>query len=116
MTPTLEALPVRPYKASASRRRRHHVQLPYRLRKIAPDAATILITPLWTDSRGPAERTYLARALDTRGQVIKFQHGGSRRIAGMLQAAYPRANWDHPQTWTASGNTLTDRAHRQAVS
>lgn len=109
MAAVMEALPVRPYKASASRRRRHHTQLPYRLHQIAPEAATILVTPIWTDATGATERTYLARALDPAGRIIKFRHGGSRRIAALLQGVYPTADWNRPQTWTAATNTLTVR-------
>ncbi|GAB2718493.1 hypothetical protein [Streptomyces bullii] len=107
--PVLEALPSRPRKASASRRRRHQHQLPWRLHQIAPGATTILVTPIWTDATGTTERTYLARALDARGQVIKFAAGGSRRIASLLQGAYPCADWNRPQTWHAETNTLTVR-------
>lgn len=104
-----EARPLHPRKASASRRRRHAQQLAWRISGIAPGAATILITPIWMDGSGPSVRHYLARALDADGQIIKFEAGGSQRIASLLQAVYPGANWDHPHTWTAATNTLTDR-------
>ncbi|MFJ2961231.1 hypothetical protein ACIPIC_02840 [Streptomyces collinus] len=109
MTTVMEALPARPRKASASRRRRHQHQLAWRLHQIAPGAATILLTPIWTDATGATERTYLARALGRDGQIIKFQAGGSRRIAALLQGAYPQADWNRPQTWTAATNTVTVR-------
>ncbi|GAP46938.1 hypothetical protein [Streptomyces azureus] len=109
MTTVMEALPARPRKASASRRRRHQHQLGYRLHQIAPGAATILVTPIWTDATGATERTYLARALGVDGQIIKFAAGGSQRIAALLQGAYPGADWDRPQTWTAETNTVTVR-------
>ncbi|MFI8191443.1 hypothetical protein ACIF8T_21910 [Streptomyces sp. NPDC085946] len=109
MAAVLEALPARPRKASASRRRRHQHQLPWRLRQIAPGAATILVTPIWTDATGITERTYLARALDSYGRIIKFQPGGSQRIAALLQGAYPAADWSRPQTWHAETNTITVR-------
>jgi hypothetical protein len=105
----VESLPVRPRKASASRRRRHIQQLPYRLHLIAPGAATILVTPIWTDGRGDGVRHYLARALDRRGRIVKFAAGGSQRIASLLQGAYPAADWNRPQTWHAATNTLTTR-------
>jgi hypothetical protein len=108
MPAVLEALPVHPRRSSASRRR-HHTQLPYRLRQIAPGAVTILVTPIWTDSRGPAERTYLARALDAHGRIVKFPAGGSRRIAALLQGSYPAADWNRPQTWTADTNQIAER-------
>lgn len=110
-----EFLPVRPRRASASRRRRHQTQLAHRIHRIAPGAVTVLVTPLWTDTTGHGERHYLARAFTGDGQILKFQAGGSRQIAALLQGAYPAANWGHPQTWTASGNTLTDRIS-QAVA
>lgn len=111
-----EVNPVRPRKASAGRRRRHMRQLPWRLRQIAPGAVTILLTPIWTDGSGDSTRHYLARALDTDGRIIKFAAGGSARIASLLQAVYPGANWDHPLTWTAADNTLTDRISRKQVA
>ena len=107
--PEMEVRPVRPRKASASRRRRHERQLPYRLHQIAPGAATILVTPIWMDGTGQSVRHYLARALSADGRIIKFAPGGSQRIASLLQAVYPGANWDHPLTWTAATNTLADR-------
>lgn len=109
MTAVLEALPVRPRRSSASRRRRHHTQLPYRLHQIAPGAVTILVTPIWMDSSGTSVRHYLARALDADGRVVKFAAGGSRRIASLLQGAYPGADWNRPQTWHAGANRLTER-------
>lgn len=105
-----------PRKSSASRRRRHARQLQWRLHQIAPGAATILITPIWMDGSGSSVRHYLARALDTNGQILKFPAGGSQRIACLLQAVHPGANWDHPQTWTAASGTLTDRISRKAVA
>ncbi|OUD03366.1 hypothetical protein [Streptomyces swartbergensis] len=109
MATVTEALPARPRKASAGRRRRHQQQLPWRLHQIAPDAVTILVTPIWMDGTGRSVRHYLARAFDTNGQIIKFQAGGSRRIASLLQGAYPQADWNRAQTWHADTNTLTVR-------
>jgi hypothetical protein len=109
MATVIEALPLRPRKASASRRRRHQSQLAHRIRRIAPGAATILITPLWTDTTGVGERHFVARALTADGTALKFQAGGSRQITALLQGAWPGANWDHPQSWRADTNTLTDR-------
>lgn len=110
-----EASSLYPRKSSAARRRRHARQLPWRLHQIAPGAATILITPIWMDGSGSSVRHYLARALDGNGQILKFAAGGSQRIACLLQAVYPGSNWDHPQTWTAATNTLTDRISRKAA-
>ena len=113
--PEMEVRPVRPRRASASRRRRHERQLPYRLHQIAPHAATILVTAIWMDGTGTGVRHYLARALSADGRIIKFAAGGSQRIASLLQGAYPGANWDHAQTWTAATNTLTDRITKAAA-
>ncbi|MEV7975353.1 hypothetical protein [Streptomyces sp. NPDC086519] len=115
MATVIESLPVRPRKASASRRRRHQTQLVHRIQRIAPGAVTVLVTPLWTDATGAGERHFVARALNADGAFLKFQAGGSRQIAALLQGAWPGANWDHPQTWTAATNTLTDRCTRKAA-
>jgi hypothetical protein len=115
-TADMEAHPLHPRKSSAGRRRRHARQLPWRLSEIAPGAATILVTPIWVDGSGSSVRHYLARALDTDGQIIKFVAGGSQRIASLLQAVYPGANWDHPLTWNAASNTLTDRISRKVAA
>ena len=112
MTAVIEALPVRPRKASASRRRRHQARLVHRIHQIAPGAATILVTPLWTDASGTGERHFLARALTVDGRILKFQQGGSRQITALLQGAYPGANWDRPQTWRADTNTLTEHTQQ----
>jgi hypothetical protein len=114
-TADCEQMPVHPRKASASRRRRHQRQLPWRLHQIAPNAATILVTPIWMDGTGRSVRHYLARALDADGRIIKFAAGGSQRIASLLQAVYPDANWDQPLTWRAADNSLTGRLNRRAA-
>lgn len=111
-----ETHPVRPRRASASRRRRHTKQLAWRIGQIAPGAVTVLVTPLWTDGSGTGMRHVVARALTADGQALKFQAGGSRQITALLQGAYPAANWDHPQTWRADNNTLTDRTSRRRAS
>jgi hypothetical protein len=116
MATVVETLPLRPRKSSAARRRRHQAQLAHRIGQIAPGAVTVLVTPLWTDPTGAAERHFVARALNADGRFLKFQAGGSRQITALLQGAYPQANWDHPQTWTAATNTLTDRISRKAVA
>lgn len=102
-----EYLPVRPRKSSASRRRRHHFRLPYRLHQHAPAAASILLAPVWTDTQGPQERVFVARALDAAGAPVRIQPGGSRAIAALLQGAFPAADWNQTQTWHAKTNQLT---------
>jgi hypothetical protein len=110
-----ETHPLHPRRASASRRRRHLKQLAWRVRAIAPGAVTVLVTPLWTDTTGTGVRHVVARALTADGQIVKFPAGGSRQITALLQGAYPAANWDHPQTWSAARNTLTDRISKQVA-
>jgi hypothetical protein len=102
-----EYLPVRPRKASASRRRRHLARLPYRLRQYAPSAVSILLAPVWTDTQGPQERVFVARALDANGTPVNIPQGGSRAIASLLQGAFPGADWNQTQTWHAKTNQLT---------
>jgi len=116
MATVVEALPVRPRKASASRRRRHQTQLAHRINCIAPGAVTVLVTPLWTDPTGVAERHFVARALNSDGKFLKFEAGGSRQITALLQGAWPQANWSHPQSWRADTNTLTDRISQKVVA
>jgi len=116
MATVIETLPLRPRKASAGRRRRHQTQLAHRINRIAPGAVTVLVTPLWTDASGARERHFVARALNRDGVFLKFQAGGSRQITSLLQGAWPGANWDHPQTWTAATNTLTDRISRKVAA
>lgn len=111
-----ETHPLHPRKASASRRRRHQRQLPWRIRQIAPGAATVLVTPFWADTTGTGVRHVVARALTADGRILKFPAGGSRQITALLQGAYPAANWDHPQSWRADTNTLTDRVSLKAVA
>lgn len=101
-----EFLPVRPRRASAGRRRRHRTQLAYRVARVVPGAATILITPIWTDAHGPMEQVFLARALSPDGTSLRLPQGGSRDIAALMQAAYPDANWERAQTWHADTNEL----------
>jgi hypothetical protein len=109
-----EYLPVRPRSASASRTRRHVTQLPYRLHQILPDAATILLTPIWSDAKGPMERVFVVLARDYSGEQISLPRGASRNIAALIQGAYPRADWDRTQTWRADTNELS--VFRQAAS
>lgn len=102
-----EAHPVRPRKCSASRRRRHRSQLPWRIHQTAPGAVTILLTPVWTDTHGPMERVYVVTARNLRDDQIKLPVGGSRRLADLLQGAFPQARWDVPQSWRADTNQIT---------
>jgi hypothetical protein len=110
-----EFLPVRPRKASASRRRRHQTQLPFKLNRYAPGAVTILLTPVWTDALGPSERVFLATARNAGGDAIKLPAGGSRDIAALVQGAFPAADWNRPQTWRADTNQVTGWQQRRVA-
>ncbi|MGW7087610.1 hypothetical protein ACWGH2_29495 [Streptomyces sp. NPDC054871] len=102
-----EAHPVHPRKCSAGRRRRHVAQLAYRIHQTAPDAATVLLTPVWTDVHGPMKRVYIATAMTADGARLKLPTGGSHRLADLMQGAYPSADWDRPQTWHRDTNRIT---------
>lgn len=111
-----EMHPLHPRKASASRRRRHGKQLPWRVREVAPGAVTVLLTPVWTDAHGPMERVFVVTARNTDGQHLKLPRGGSRRLASLMQAAFPAADWDQPNTWRADSNQLTSWTARRAAA
>ncbi|MGW8679566.1 hypothetical protein ACWGNN_00605 [Streptomyces sp. NPDC055817] len=108
MATVSEFLPVRPRKASAATRRRRVMRLAYEVHQIVPDAATVLLTPVWTDMHGSTERVYVvtARSADSK-QHLRIPAGGSRTLAALMQGAYPGADWDRPQTWHADTNRLT---------
>lgn len=101
-----ETHPLHPRKASASRRRRHRAQLTYRIHTILPGAVTVLLTPVWTDTHGPFERVFVVTARDAEGAQLKLPRGGSRRLAALMQGAFPAANWDQPHTWRADTKQL----------
>ncbi|MEU9470495.1 hypothetical protein AB0D78_28525 [Streptomyces avermitilis] len=111
-----ETHPLHPRKASAGRRRRHRAQLAYRIHRIAPGAATVLLNPYWVDGQGPFERVYIATARTTDGDRISLPRGGSRRLATLTQGAFPAADWNQPQTWHADGNQLTTWQGRRFTS
>ena len=111
-----EASPVHPRRASAGRRRRHLRQLAYRVHAIVPGAVTVLLNPYWSDSHGPSERVYVVTARDAAGNRIKLPAGGSRRLASLMQGAYPAADWNTTQTWRAATNTLTSWRQMRAAS
>lgn len=111
-----ETHPLHPRKASASRRRRHCKQLPWRIHEIAPAAVTVLLTPVWTDANGPLERVFVVTARDANGQHLKLPRGGSRRLASLMQAAFPAADWNQPNTWRADSNQLTSWTARRAAA
>ncbi|NUP35954.1 MAG: hypothetical protein HOY76_02760 [Streptomyces sp.] len=110
-----EYLPVRPRKASASRRRRHVNQLRFRLQQHAPGAVSILLTPVWVDGHGPQERVFVARALAATGKPLLLRPGSSRAIAALLQGAFPTADWNQAQTWRADTNRITSWLERRAA-
>lgn len=102
-----ETFPQHPRRSSAGRRRRHCKQLAYRIRQIAPGAVTALATPVWTDTSGEMTRTFVIRASNANGDMIRLPRGGSRRLAALLQGAFPTADWGQTQTWHADLNRLT---------
>ncbi|MGW2861860.1 hypothetical protein [Streptomyces sp. NPDC001205] len=107
MTMVAEHLPTRPCKSSAGRRRRHVKQLAYRIHQIVPAAHTVLLTPVSTDLHGGPEVVFMALVRDVRGQALKLPSGGSRRLAALVQGAYPSVDWSRSQTWRADATTLT---------
>ena len=110
-----ETHPLHPRRSSAGRRRRHRTQLAWRIHQIAPDAVTVLLTPVWTDAHGPMERVFVVTARATDGRHLKLPRGGSRQIAALVQGAYPAADWNQPQTWHADGNQLTTWQQRRTA-
>lgn len=99
-------------RASASRRRRHRTQLVWRIRQIAPGAATVLLTPIWTDATEPTHRTYIATARTADGTAIRLPRGGSRQLAALVQGVWPAADWNRAQTWHADSNQITSWGER----
>lgn len=102
-----EHLPQHPRRCSAARRHRHQRQLPYRISLLVPGAATVLLTPVWTDTSGDMEMVFMALVRDRAGLPLKLPAGGSQRLAALLQGAYT-ANWSRCQTWRADRNELTE--------
>ncbi|MWA08836.1 hypothetical protein [Streptomyces sp. BA2] len=102
-----EAVPLRPRRSSAGRRRRHCKQLPYRIDQIAPGAVTVLATPVWTDTSGEMTQTFVVRASNADGDMVRLPQGGCRRLAALLQGAFPAADWERTQTWHADTGRLT---------
>lgn len=101
----VETRPVHPRKTSARRRRRNGNRLAFRIHEIAPGAVTVLLTSVPLDESD--ERAFQARAMDACGAVLQLPEGGSRRLAELVQGAFPIADWDRPQTWHADSNRLT---------
>lgn len=107
-----EHLPQHPRRCSAARRHRHQRQLPYRIGQLVPGAATILLTPVWTDinanETGHLDISFMARVRDRNGRPMKLPAGGSQRLAALLQGAFT-ADWGKSQTWRADTNQLVGR-------
>ena len=91
-------------------------QLPWRVREIAPGAATVLLSPAWLDVHGPLERVFVVVARDADGDRLKLPRGGSRRLASLMQAAYPAADWNQTQSWRADSNQLLSWQARRAAA
>lgn len=102
-----EAVPLHPRRSSAGRRRRHCKQLPFRIAQIAPGAVTVLATPVWTDTSGEMTQTFVIRASTVEGAMIRLPRGGSRRLAALLQGAFPAVDWERTHTWHADTGQLT---------
>lgn len=111
-----ETHPLHPRKASASRRRRHCKQLPWRVREIAPGAVTVLLSPVWVDANGPIERVFVVVARNADGDRLKLPRGGSRRLASLMQGSYPTADWNQPNTWRADSGQLVSWQARRAAA
>lgn len=102
-----EHLPQHPRRSSAGSRRHHRKYLPWRISLLVPGAATILLTPVWTDAHGDMEIAFMALVRDNNGRQMKLQSGGSQRLAALMQGAFT-ADWAKPQTWRADLNTLRE--------
>lgn len=102
-----EAVPLHPRRSSAGRRRRHCKQLPFRIAQIAPGAVAVLATPVWTDTSGEMTQTFVIRASTVEGAMIRLPRGGSRRLAALLQGAFPAVDWERTHTWHADTGRLT---------
>ena len=98
-------LPQHPRRASAGSRRHHRKYLPWRIGLLAPGAATILLTPTWTDTGDTDGISFMALVRDSRGLPMKLPAGGSQRLAALLQGAFG-ADWSKCQTWRADTNLL----------
>lgn len=96
-------------KASARRRRRHVTQLRYRLHLLVPDAATVLVTPVLTDTAGEIRTRHLVTVRDFAGQPLRgLPAGTGARIAALLQGVHPTTDWTRPQTWRADEDRLVE--------
>lgn len=106
-----EHLPQHPRRASAGTRRRHLKYLPWRISQLVPGAATVLLTPVWTDlnsnETGRLDISFMALVRDGSGLPMKLPTGGSQRLAALLQGAFV-ADWSRSQTWRAETNTLRE--------
>lgn len=100
-----EHRPERPRYPSKARMHRHHRQLAYRVRQLAPGAMSIVLTPTWTGSTGELNVTFMALVRDADGLQLKLPRGGSQRLAELLQGAF-KADWTRCQVWHADDNRL----------
>ncbi|MEC4016012.1 hypothetical protein [Streptomyces sp. H27-D2] len=98
-----EFLPVRPRRASAGRRHRHHKQLPYRIGEVVPGAVSVLLVPIAT---GGPELEFVAVVYGRDGARLPLADGASLALASLLQGAFT-APWSESQTWRADTNRLT---------
>jgi hypothetical protein len=106
-----EHLPQHPRRSSAGTRRHHLKYLPWRISRLVPGAATVLLTPVWTDlnsnDTGRLDISFMALVRDRTGLPMKLPAGGSQRLAALMQGAFD-ADWGKSQTWRADRNTLRE--------
>lgn len=100
-----EHRPERPHYPSKSRMHRHHRQLTYRVRQLAPGAVSVVLTPIWTGTTDDLHIVFTALVRDAAGLQVKLPRGGSQRLAELLQGAF-KADWRRCQVWHADGNRL----------
>ncbi|MER7788600.1 hypothetical protein [Streptomyces sp. NPDC097640] len=88
-------------RSSAGSRRHHVAYLPFKIRTLVPDAASILITPL-PDADTIRDVTIYDRA----GRPLTPQPEVLAHLLGLLQAAHPEADWTRSLRWQADGNVF----------
>ncbi|MFD9630144.1 hypothetical protein [Streptomyces violascens] len=110
-----EHRPERPRYPSKARMHRHHRQLTYRVRQLAPGAMSVVLTPTWTGATiNDLHLTFMALVRNADGLPLKLPRGGSQRLAELLQGAF-KADWTRCQVWHADTNRL-DRWEPTAVA
>ncbi|MBD0743495.1 hypothetical protein [Streptomyces sp. CBMA152] len=110
-----EMLTTHPRRSSAASRRHHQKYLGFRLQRLVPGAATVLVVPMWADLEAPdaepVEHVFLVLVRNARGERLKPPPGSTPQIVRLLQAAFV-ADWSVAQTWRAADGSLTARRPR----